>query len=486
MNEKTIEKKHLRETNSLTFVCLMLIHIFALVLVFMFAGKRQTSIWVCLLFVLLGMALTCIGRVKHVEDHKGHLIMFLGVAITFFDTLWTNLETPYLYGITFLICFVIMLHRSTRVCVLGCVVALFGNFVSTALYFLFTDRSMTTQVILNDVMAIMTCTIAFLVVKRMNAQSDEIIGAIEEKAKEQETSAGNVRQKSLEIKNLLSDANSYVESLASSIDISATSVSHISESSKKTAESIQTQTTMSANITESLEKIVNCTKEMLQTSRQAIDVVNTGNRTVENLKHQADIVSQINEETAEITRELQDRATGIKEVVNTILAISSQTNLLSLNANIEAARAGEAGRGFAVVADEIRGLSDSTKESAEQIAQVIDLLVENIVSASENMQRTVEAAKKEEELINVTEEQFQQINQSVESLSVAVTEIEQRVTDSASANEEVMDSITDLSASSEEVVASADSSLDVSRDCVDTMEETKNVLSRIFELSEKL
>ena len=486
MNEKTIENKHLRETNIMTFVCLMLIHILAIVLVFMFAGMRKTNVWVCLFFVLLGMALTCIGRVKHVEDHKGHLIMFVGVAITFFDVLWTNLEVPYLYSITFLICFVIMLHRNARVSQLGTVVALFGNFVFTVLYFVRTDHSMAIQVIINDVMAVMGCVIAILTVKRMNMQNDEIIEAIEEKAKEQENAADNVRQKSLKIKNLLSDANSYVESLASSIDTSATSVSQISESTKKTAESIQTQTTMSANITESLEKIVSCTKEMLQTSRQTIDVVYTGNQTVENLKHQAGIVAQINEETAEITRELQDRATGIKEVVNTILAISSQTNLLSLNANIEAARAGEAGRGFAVVADEIRGLSDSTKESAEQIAQVIDLLVENIVSASENMQRTVEAAKKEEELINVTGEQFQQINQSVESLSEAVTEIEQRVTDSASANEEVMDSITDLSASSEEVVASADSSLDVSRDCVDTMEETKTVLDRIFELSESL
>lgn len=486
MNEKSIEMKHLRETNIMTFVCLMLIHIFAAVLVFLFAGARRTNVWICLAIVLIGMALTCLGRVKHVEDHKGHLIMFLGAAITFFDVMWTNLEVPYLYTFTFLICFVIMLHRSIKVCALGSIVALIGNFVYTGLFFALTDHSLAVQVVINDLMAIMGCVIALLVVRRMNLQNDEIIQSIEEKAMEQESSADNVRQKSLEIKGLLADANSYVESLAASIDTSATSVSQISESSKKTAESIQTQTTMSANITESLEKIVDCTKDMLQTSRDAIDVVNIGNETVENLKHQAGIVAQVNEETAEITRELQERATGIKEVVNTILAISSQTNLLSLNANIEAARAGEAGRGFAVVADEIRGLSDTTKESAEEIAQVIDLLVENIVSASENMQRTVEAAKKEEELINATGEQFQQINQSVESLSVAVTEIEQRVTDSASANEEVMDSITDLSASSEEVVASADSSLDVSKDCVDTMEEAKSVLNRIFELSESL
>ena len=74
----------------------------------------------------------------------------------------------------------------------------------------------------------------------------------------------------------------------------------------------------------------------------------------------------------------------VTSLTDEILNISSQTNLLALNASIEAARAGEAGKGFAVVADEIRGLADSSRETANRIQQINSVVVAAVNNLSDN------------------------------------------------------------------------------------------------------
>lgn len=83
----------------------------------------------------------------------------------------------------------------------------------------------------------------------------------------------------------------------------------------------------------------------------------------------------------------------IKQLTGEILDITSQTNLLSLNASIEAARAGDAGKGFAVVADEIRALADSSANTANNIQNISNLVigaVEKLASNAETMLRFVD------------------------------------------------------------------------------------------------
>lgn len=111
------------------------------------------------------------------------------------------------------------------------------------------------------------------------------------------------------------------------------------------------------------------------------------NTAVENKQNTSGIVSDI---IAKLKRAMEDSKSvdRINDLTDEILSISSQTNLLALNASIEAARAGEAGKGFAVVADEIRKLADSSRETANNIQSINNMViiaVKELINSSDSI-----------------------------------------------------------------------------------------------------
>ncbi len=95
------------------------------------------------------------------------------------------------------------------------------------------------------------------------------------------------------------------------------------------------------------------------------------------------IVSSITKSIEEAIENSQS-VKRVDELTSEILNISSQTNLLALNASIEAARAGGAGKGFAVVADEIRKLADSTRETANNIQKINEMVIQAVKDLVDN------------------------------------------------------------------------------------------------------
>jgi methyl-accepting chemotaxis protein len=96
-------------------------------------------------------------------------------------------------------------------------------------------------------------------------------------------------------------------------------------------------------------------------------------------------IDSIQSETKHMSDEfvsITEQAKTISGTLTSVNEITSQTNLLALNAAIEAARAGEAGRGFAVVADEVRHLSQKTDQFNKQISEDTRKIIDAIGNVS--------------------------------------------------------------------------------------------------------
>ncbi|MDX9871243.1 MAG: methyl-accepting chemotaxis protein [Clostridia bacterium] len=143
----------------------------------------------------------------------------------------------------------------------------------------------------------------------------------------------------------------------------------------------------------------------------------------EALRQAVDSITNINgivQDTAGDIRNLGTFSERIGQIVATITGIASQTNLLALNAAIEAARAGEHGHGFAVVADEVRKLAEQAKESAGDIAQIINEIQSQIRVAIERMDKSAQEVFKGQEVVLEAGKSFETIQQQIDNVHQAV------------------------------------------------------------------
>lgn len=289
----------------------------------------------------------------------------------------------------------------------------------------------------------------FSVVKETN---DEI-GLIIEKMKELTQSLGSIVGKIRNSSDTMS-SNSYELNDTSSQTLAANN--EISKAVEDVAEGSTGMAASISKINENLLEMSNETKDINasvdEIKNQTTAVQDSSKIMNDKIKSMQDSSHKMDEGISAISKRIETVNTTVDKVsniVSVIEEISSETNLLSLNASIEAARAGDAGKGFAVVAQEIRVLSDNTNTELENIKQIISSLVEECRYCVQASGTIVEDNAKQKEEIKAVLDEFGSLDEQIQKTAEKADEIEELVTAMIELNDDITkssNSLTDVSA----------------------------------------
>lgn len=224
--------------------------------------------------------------------------------------------------------------------------------------------------------------------------------------------------------------------------------------------------------------VMNRAKVLLQTTRDA------SKKTTDiytSVKHKAD---QAIEDSKAVDK--------INELTQAIMAISSQTSLLALNASIEAARAGESGKGFAVVATEIGKLAEQTSKEVGAINGIIAAVNKAVVNMSECLEETTgflettvlgdygkftQVGEQYNQDADVFKNSMENIHQSIDSLSGVITSIADALTGINSTIHESTIGVTDIAEKTADMVIKSTKTYDLASESMENTKELDQIVS---------
>lgn len=234
-----------------------------------------------------------------------------------------------------------------------------------------------------------------------------------------------------------------------------TAVDEVAQTSQQVAMSAEELANKSVDMGSAIESIATSIDSLKEASTQ-IDMINKeATKSMEDVMKSSEVSVEAVKDITEKINETNNAVVRIDECVQMITDISSQTNLLSLNASIEAARAGEAGRGFAVVAEEIRKLADTSAMSAGEISTIVKNVIEISNGTVASAKRVSEVIESEQASVKDTQAKFVTLSSAVEDSLESIAAIQQMSMGLEDIKDELSDATSTLSAISEELGASA-------------------------------
>lgn len=200
-------------------------------------------------------------------------------------------------------------------------------------------------------------------------------------------------------------------------------IQHVSEGAIEQSEQCKKTVTAVNELYSINKQAQQSANNVIVTSKLATESANDGNKKIDELIEQINIIHAKIIKTQTSTEFLKTSTDKIVNIITEIKNISSQTNMLALNASIEAARAGEFGKGFSVVANEIRKLSLETDSATMQISQMIEDINLQSQEVAMNMSEGVIEVNSGTKLAEDAKETFSKIVDTSEKVGSEIASI---------------------------------------------------------------
>lgn len=323
-----------------------------------------------------------------------------------------------------------------------------------------------------------------------NITASNELGLLAEAVEEMRKSVASVvKQVNESSKNLSASA----EGLNSTTEQSALASNQVADSIVKVAQGTQEQLTAVSGTSEAIEHLNDTIQHIAGSAdaaaaqgQQAADIARDGGETLEEAITQIKQIETSTLKSTEVVTALGERSNEIGQIIDTITGIAEQTNLLALNAAIEAARAGEQGRGFAVVAEEVRKLAESSRDAAQQIADLIAATRQDTEEAVAGMQASSEEVQIGAKNIISMGESFRKIIDIVGQVSTQVQGISTEIRGMAQNGEEIVGHIRVISDTSRDAAEEAETVSAATEEQSASIQEIANASNSLAKMAGEL